>query len=166
MVNEQMRLSLPRPRVRLDEPAPRVRVRLEDAPVEPGKVPYGLPLTPWSRDFPPTSGYWMVTDHATGTMEELWWFSSVPTFWRMGNGKDLMHDEFRDKYAWRGLVSPHPDVYPCPPYRSDVLVTLAMNSGDTLRTTYVHMGSTQSLREIQARSQNGSVFIFKERRKL
>lgn len=159
---EQMKLPMPRPRVRLDGPttvaeadnaALRQRVRLDEVP-EPAPQAENplrfadahLARSEWSKDGerPPLNGWWEVTDHKTGALLARWWYDGD---WSKGDPKDkvstwLSHAQFMTQYAWRGLQLPHPDVYPCPPYVSTNLVVRAQEAGHSIHTTYVRFQAT------------------------
>lgn len=150
----------PRKRVRLEDAAPEVPVvniaqgarfgalfQDGDNPAVLGEFypDAHLSRTGWSTAFPPVHGFWEVTDHKTGALLERWWYDHVPACWTPHDGERpnrkaaMMHDEFREHYAWRGLCAPHPDVYPTPPYRGELLMKYALENGGTLKTTFMKM---------------------------
>lgn len=120
---EQLPLPLP----------PRTRVRLgsEDIPAE--RSHWETFEDPW------TPGWWEVMGLGSGKTEGRWWFGGV--WWVRGDPKDAVASRldgkmFRARYAWRGLREPSPDIYPCPPYSSGVLLPAAQRAGVALRTMH------------------------------
>lgn len=132
-MNEQLEIPL--------KATPRTRVRL---PIDPDD---DIPRTAWvTKEDPPVSGYWEVTDHETGTKRELWWFDTEKGRWTYGKWTDgqgtvrkydMPAEVFRGTHAWRGLVTPSHEVYHTPPYSGLDLMNRAQEAGVAIRTTYL-----------------------------
>jgi hypothetical protein len=129
-MNEQLEIPL--------KATPRTRVRL---PIDPDD---DIPRTAWvTKEDPPVSGYWEVTDHETGTKRERWWYEEKTAVWftsgeaRRSNALAMPAVVFRGTHAWRGLVTPSHEVYHTPPYSGLDLMNRAQQAGVAIRTTYL-----------------------------
>lgn len=123
-MTQDQQLDLPLP--------PRVRVRLLD-------TDFPAERSPWeSSDYPPMPGWWEVRDRLSSVFLGRWWWEG--TRWlaplRHSLARVLNHQEFRKQCDWRGLREPAPDIYPCPPYSSAVLLPAAQHAGVALRTLH------------------------------
>jgi hypothetical protein len=128
----------------------RKRVRL-------GEDELSAERTEWDYDTdPPMPGWWEVRLREEPKTERgRWWWSGVEwhtsqhlTITLEGDRipRVITADTFRRLYAWRGLLEPSPDVYPCPPYQSTVLAIAAQSAQVALRTMYVAITRPQRVR--------------------
>jgi hypothetical protein len=132
--DESPQLELPMPE--------RVRVRLGDDEIPAERSRWEAWEDPW------TPGWWEVSDQQTGTMQGRWWWNgALWQAYREGAPRTIIPASiFRLRYAWRGLALPSPDIYPCPPYSSDVLLPAAQRAGVGLRTMHAIVTQPQRVR--------------------
>lgn len=126
---------------------PRGRVRL---PVDEHE---SMPRSEWETDTdPPCSGWWEVTDEATKSRVERWWFDGEVFTWFRGGprlqgkypmGAVMPAHIFHGTHAWRGMTRPSPYVYPTPPYDSKVMIERAQKAGVGVRTSYVSLAPAE-----------------------
>lgn len=136
-MNDQLELPMPA----------RTRVRLQ-----PGDMP--AERTPWQlANNPPMPGWWEVKDIATEEMQESrWWWDGlcwkVPLPLRREDRLTftMTPAQFDLRYAWRGLKEPSPDIYPCPPYKSNELMFEAKLADVTVRTMFTVYTRSQRTR--------------------
>lgn len=107
MSETQLGLALPRKRVALASEAPEQAGG--DYTVDKKALEAFLGLTDWeTKTPPPMAGWWDITDHKTGTVDERWWFDGQ--LWMAKQGAPgVTHADFALVYAWRGLKAQHPD---------------------------------------------------------
>lgn len=124
MTKEDQQLELPLPHRR-------VRLSWDDLPSE---------RTPWFTTIrPPMPGWWEVRNmvEGTGNVQRWWWDGNQ---WKCplnyGYALTWTSTQFMNECEWRGLAYPSPDIYPCPPYNSAVLMNAARREDVALRTMH------------------------------